>query len=484
MPISDGMPGELPPSLRQPTTVVVGVSGGVDSVVLLHWLKGFRQLRVHVAHFDHGLRAESAGEAAWVVALAEHWGLPVTVGRAAQDLRGVAGLSIEEAARQARYCFLGQVAGAMGASVVAVAHHRDDQAETVLMHFIRGSGLAGLRGMVVEQPLRDLRLPCDVPDVALVRPLLGVGRADIEAYAAAQGLSYQHDASNDDVTLFRNNLRHAVLPYLAGLNPNIRAVLAHTADVLAEDYALVQAVVDEAWRDVAVVRGPVIVLSRGGWVALALGVRRALLRRAVWTLRPDLRDVDYTPVARGVAALDSAGIGQQVSLPGDVVVTVDRDWLHVAVGGVLAAPDDWPWLAEGETVAVSAPGATVLTGCGWVVTAEDGEADLKVVSGNTDGFTAWLDADCIAGGLMLRRRQAGDMIAPLGLGGQRQLVNDLLSNEKVALAVRAGLPVMVDDEKVVWVVGVRLDERAKVTAESRRVWRVVVRPPVGVRPGG
>ena len=472
------MPGELPPSLRHPTAVVVGVSGGVDSVVLLHWLKGFSQLRVHVAHFDHGLRAESAGEAAWVAALAEQWGLPVTVGRAAQDLRGVAGYSIEEAARQARYCFLAEVAKAVGASAVAVAHHRDDQAETVLMHFIRGSGLAGLRGMVAEQPLRDLRLPCDVPDVTLVRPLLGVGRAEIEAYAAAQGLRYQQDASNDDVRLFRNKLRHEVLPYLAGLNPNIRVVLAHTADVLAEDYALVQAVVDAAWGAVAQVRGAVIVLSRGGWAALAVGVRRALLRRAVWMLRPDLRDVDYTPVVRAVVALDHAGIGQQVSLPGDVVVTVDREWLHVAVGGGMAPPEDWPWLAEGETVGVSVPGRTWLTECGWevVVTDVDAGAAFAVVAENTDHFSAWLDADQIAGGLVLRRRQAGEVIAPLGLSGRRQWVSDLLSNEKLPLAVRAGLPVMVDDEKVVWVVGVRLDERVKVSAESRRVWRVVMRP--------
>jgi len=271
---------------RPGEAVVVGVSGGPDSLCLLHLLHGLAPelgLRLHVAHLDHGLRGAAAHEdARFVAAFAASLGLPCTVGTAdVHALMDEAGLSLEEAARQARYRFLGEVARAAGAPIIAVGHNADDQAETVLMHFLRGSGLAGLRGMLPKTPLGAYRLgdawafppdsrtssalqaPGSVEafrsprlvegsgsDLQLVRPLLATPRRAIAAYCAAHGLQPRFDQSNEDTTFFRNRLRHELLPILETYNPAIREILAHTATALAGDYPVVRAAVEAAWEQV------------------------------------------------------------------------------------------------------------------------------------------------------------------------------------------------------------------------------------------
>ena len=226
--------------------VVVGVSGGPDSLALLHILRRLApdyRVALHVGHLEHGIRGEASREdAAFVRAIAEAWGLPVTV--AARDVPAIArerGLAIEEAARQERYRFLGELARSIGGTTVAVAHHADDQVETVLMHLLRGAGLSGLRGMRPLSRLDALRFgddedlaPEDKNDgIRLARPLLYVERAAIEAYCEAQGLRPRFDRSNLDTTYFRNRLRLELIPYLEAFNPNVRQVIRRTAEVLA-----------------------------------------------------------------------------------------------------------------------------------------------------------------------------------------------------------------------------------------------------------
>jgi len=249
-------PGEL---------VVVAVSGGPDSLCLLHLLHGLAPalgLQLHVAHLNHGLRGEDAdADARFVAGFAAALGLPCTIGQA--DVRALAdapGISLEEAARQARYRFLSETARAVGARTIAVGHNADDQAETVLMHFLRGSGLAGLRGMAPKTALGEywlggiasrqtppLAMTSGGADFWLIRPLLAIPRRAIEAYCAEHGLAPRFDRSNADTTFFRNRLRHELLPILEQYNPAIRAILAHTAEALAGDHQIVRAEVEAAW---------------------------------------------------------------------------------------------------------------------------------------------------------------------------------------------------------------------------------------------
>ena len=283
--------------------IVVGVSGGPDSLCLLHVLhyrlREEYRLQLHVAHLHHGARgADADADSEFVAALAAEWGLPVTVEK--QDVPALArahGLAFEEAARRVRYAFLARVAGELGAHKIAVGHNGDDQAETVLMHFLRGAGPAGLRGMLPLTPLADYRLlePFTShtlhPASCIIRPLLEVPRSEIERYCADHGLTPRFDCSNLDTTYFRNRLRHELLPLLETYNPNVRTRLCHTAAVIADDYELLTQLREQAWAKVVVncsssgeEREAAVIFDRAGWRALPVALQRATLRQAAYRL--------------------------------------------------------------------------------------------------------------------------------------------------------------------------------------------------------
>jgi tRNA(Ile)-lysidine synthase len=262
-------------ALFKPGRVVVAVSGGADSLALLHLLNAIREtfgIVLHVATYDHGLRGTAGAEdAAYVRETAEKWGLPVTVGGG--DVPTLAAewrLGLEAAARRARYAFLIETARAVNAETVATGHHQDDQAETVLLHVLRGAGLAGLRGMLPVTQLGEVRL---------VRPLLAVARAELTAYLAAAGLTPRHDATNDDLTYTRNRLRHQVMPLLRGINPDVSSALARLAETAREDYAALLATLPP----VAPPR-----LPRPDFLAMKPAVQRLWLRCAAAELRPGI----------------------------------------------------------------------------------------------------------------------------------------------------------------------------------------------------
>lgn len=219
----------IPPDVPRNEPVLVGVSGGRDSVALLHWLKGEGFGRLIVCHLDHGLRAGSREDAAFVRSLAGEWGLPCETARA-----NVAALatrkkqSIETAARHARHTFFAKCAKQHGTSRVMLAHHADDQVETFLFNLLRGAGPGGLAGMAAVGAVGTL---------TLIRPFLGIWREEIDAYCAAQALPWREDASNASRDHTRNRLRHDVLPMLSSaMGRDVRRALWRTAELLrAED---------------------------------------------------------------------------------------------------------------------------------------------------------------------------------------------------------------------------------------------------------
>ncbi len=229
--------------------VVVGVSGGPDSLCLLHLLLCLRDeydLTLHIAHLNHRLRGtEADSDAAFVGQLAQKWALPATVeSRDVAALAEEGRLAIEEAARQARYAFLARTARQVGAQRIAVGHNADDQVETIVMHWLRGAGLAGLRGMQPVSKLEEMRLGEEkeavghkTVDLLLIRPLLETPRSAIEAYCAAHELEPRFDRSNLDTTYYRNRLRHELLPFLETFNPRIREVILRSASIFSADYA-------------------------------------------------------------------------------------------------------------------------------------------------------------------------------------------------------------------------------------------------------
>ncbi len=460
--------------------IVVGVSGGPDSTALLHILRRLApaySLNLHVAHLHHGIRGEEADrDMAWVAHLAETWGLPFTGKRV--DIPMIAeqeGLSEEEAARQARYGFLGLVAEEVKASCVAVAHNADDQAETVLMHFLRGAGLVGLRGMLPKIRLDAYHFLENAPrinsTIALIRPLLGVSRSMIEAYCDAQNLEPHLDHTNKDVTYFRNKLRHDVLPYLSAINPNMKDRLCNLAEVVRADYELLQEFISVARDTLCVDCHPdaqIYHLDR--WRDEPLAVQRSIIRHAVYELRPTLRDVSFTHIEQAVDVAQHGATGDRATLPHGLELIVGYDTVTIAHRGAYHLPEEKPWLTPQTTLPLEVPGVTQIPGS-WELHAQTATHwNLAAIADNPNPLVAWLDADAVGDGPRLRTRKRGDRFRPHGMGGSEVRLSDFLINLKVRRPLRDHLPLLVNaQDRILWVVGHRLSHDALIRAETDRV---------------
>jgi tRNA(Ile)-lysidine synthetase-like protein len=459
--------------------VVVGVSGGPDSLCLLHVLLALGQPG-RAAHLNHSLRgAEADADAAFVEQLCATWGVPCVMDK--RDVPALARarhVSVEEAARQERYAFLGEVARGCGARTVAVAHHADDQVETVLMHFLRGAGLGGLRGMLPVSWLDEMRLgrPVSVGDstecLRLVRPLLGVPRAAIEAYCAALGITPRYDRSNLDTTYLRNRIRHELIPLLETYNPNLRTVLRHTAEAIAGDYDLLRAQIEQAWADaLRHEAGGALAFDLAALRCLPVGLQRSLLREAIHRLRASLRDIGWVHIEEALHVLNAGQVGAQATLPAGLALTLDYDLAWIGVQGAPSVVSSGPTVTGPVTVAL--PGETRLAD-GWRLAGQVAPISSldEAWRANMEPYVAYLDAERLAAPVTLRPRRAGDWCEPLGLG-HRQRVRELMINCKVPRAMRDRVPLLVCGEAIAWVVGWRVDARFALGPQTRRVavWR-------------
>lgn len=427
--------------------VVVAVSGGVDSLVLLHVLVQVREaldLMLHAATLDHGLRgAAGTQDAAYVRDVAAGWGVPVTLERA--DVPHDAqthNLGLEEAARRARYAFLARVAHSVGADRVVTGHHRDDQAETVLLNVIRGSGLDGLRGMLPAAPLPD-----SGPDSGLlvVRPLLNISRAAIEAYAAAHDLAPRTDATNTDPAYRRNRLRHVIMPQLEALNPNLRAALARMAGVLRVDADWLEMVGAAELARVVVSGGAfstpgVIALDRAAWADLHPGAKRYVVRAAVEQASGARHDLALVHVEAAIQAADRGAVGALVQFPGGVTLRVERDVLLVTRGDALPALDV-PALEAGQGVTFRAGDRVERDFGAWRFAAHPLRADDDLAAWHADPLAAALAVPA-GTALHLRPPQPGDRFQPRGLGGRSQKLVTTFSSMGVPVIARARVPLL------------------------------------------
>jgi tRNA(Ile)-lysidine synthase len=303
------------------TGLLLAVSGGPDSICLADATLAIVSkcgLRPVIAHLDHGLRGQAGrDDAEFVRTFAAERGVPALIEAAdvpaiARDRR----LSLEVAARQARYAFLARAAGQAGALQVALAHHADDQAETVLLRLLRGTGPAGLRGMQLRSPLPG------ATQFTAVRPLLRITRGEIERYCHDQNLRPRHDATNDELHHARNRIRHELLPALERYNPNIRAVLARLADTMASDLEIVEHATLETFERIAHVSDATVQVDRRTWRGLVPGLQREILREAVRRLKGDTTDLPYAAIEEARDVLNSdAGTGE-IALMRDVRITV------------------------------------------------------------------------------------------------------------------------------------------------------------------
>ncbi len=447
--------------------LVLAVSGGADSLAMLHlFTKGGLHSRdkIIAAHLDHMLRPESSADARIVEEICREWGIACETGTA--DVARIAAESrqtIEQAARSARYEFLGQVAARSHSRFIVVGHTRDDQAETVLMHLVRGSGTRGLRGM---KPIRSLP---GTPSLTLVRPLLGTSRAQVEAYCAAHQLSPLTDPTNQDPAFFRNRVRHELLPQLEELNPQIRDRLSAMAEVVRADvdYLALQTL---AALKATMRRGGngVVHLDRALWRQLPLSLRRRTLRTVLRRL-DDAQEVGYLSLEQARQVAESGEVGAKSSLPGDLTLLVD--YKTIAIGrAALGRSHELPQLEVSQTLDI--PGVLALDEQ-WLLEARLMQSPDQVQF-DDDPLTEYVDAGRV-GQLLVRTRQPGDRIQPLGMDGQSAKVSDLMINRRIPKHLRARLPIVGNEEYIVWVVGVGIDERARIHSGTKRVLQLISR---------
>ncbi len=437
--------------------LVVGVSGGPDSLALLHFLynggeSSTRPYPLLVASFNHHLRPESTADVAHVQKIAERLGLPFVTDSA--DVTAYAraeSLSVEEAARELRYQFLFRIARENKAQAVAVGHTADDQAETVLMHFLRGAGLSGLKGMLprVILPVFDAEIP-------LTRPLLGWTRAQTEVYCRQHNLPCLTDLTNADTTYFRNKLRHELLPHLESYNPQIRQTLAKSALAMQGDYALLNELIDSAWRNA-------VTESASEFVAFDLvqlremspALRRNLFRRATFTLKPGLRDINFQ-------ALERASTLKATELAGGLKTLVEGETLYLT-DSEAGLPSPYPQISEEYSVISS----QLEIGSGWILTCNT--LDAESWSLIADNWSASFDADLTENRLRLRPFRPGDKFEPLGMPQQTMKLSDLFVNLKISKRLRKNWPVLCADDEIAWVPGLRMGHRFRCTNSTRRV---------------
>ncbi len=511
-----------------PLTVVVGVSGGADSLCLLHLLcalaKGW-PLALHVAHLDHALRADSAHDAHFVAAVARQWGLPFH-GRRLQpgELAANTG-NLEAAARQLRHTYLMELAQRLTPAgqtpIVALAHHADDQAETVLHHLIRGSGLQGLTGM---RPLlarqftaTDSGTSTVAESVAtvihFVRPLLYVRRATILRYLDAHELTWREDVTNQDQQLTRNYLRHTILPALAAVNPATVDAIGRLATVAHDELARLQThdrqllnILRLSTTQEVAAR---IVLDLDRLRTLPTTTQRAVLRLALMTLQNSVpqNSVPQNSVPQNNVPQNSvheitlaqlnklvAQVQQPIS-SGPHPLWGDLAWSVIGASGeaptrlslhrasVLALSAAQPLLANGQVLALPMPdlgrALQVELDATWrIALRQIGRGELPADWRSRDQpWRVFLDADQV-GCPQLATPCPGQRFMPLGMAGQHKQVGDFFTDHKVPVAMRSRWPLLIDGQRgaVLWICGLRVAHPARITSTTVQVLAVHFEP--------
>jgi tRNA(Ile)-lysidine synthase len=446
--------------------VVIGVSGGADSLCLLHLVRQIHSLELIVAHFDHQLRPEAKLEAEFVRGVAEKLKLPFVSGCA--DVRGYAmdhKLSLEEAARTLRYRFLFEQARAQHASAVAVGHTADDQVETILMHFLRGAGLAGLKGMAGSTCLTEFDR-----EITLVRPILHLWRHETEAYCREHGLQPVQDPSNSDETYFRNRLRHSLIPELEKYNPRFKDALLHTAAALQGDHSVLQEALESAWKETFTEKGDGwVVFDRPKLAKIPVGLRRNLIRRAAESLRPDSRDFGFDALDRAAMYAESPS-GDQIDFINGMQIFVEGEKIYLATHEAVLPSAHWPQVSGELTV----DGDRLELGNGWVLSVEQADVETDRQLPATDNWSAWLDADLTGDRLSVRPRRAGDSFSPLGMNRQTVKMREFYINVKIPRRARAGWPLVCTGEQIAWVPGFRLAHPFRITEKTKRVIKISI----------
>ncbi|MDZ7698397.1 MAG: tRNA lysidine(34) synthetase TilS [Deltaproteobacteria bacterium] len=438
--------------------VIVAVSGGPDSVCLLDILFRLRDvfgIHLVVAHLNHGLRPDvDAEETRFVASLADALSIPFVTEKTG-DIAGHGGGSLEEKARKMRYAFLERVRRKKAAQKIALGHTRDDQAETVLMRLMRGSGSSGLAGI---PPVRDQ---------TIIRPLIELTREEVRRYLDARKLKFVFDASNQDTTFLRNHIRLNLIPALKAVQPKVVERIGRTADLMRAEKAYLEDIARRWLADNGDTgKGGDVQFSLDAFGALPVALRRHVVRCALLKAGGTLRRVSLTHIEAIEQMADSPRSQASLSLPNGVLVRRCYPTLSFSTKRT-SRPLDFSRRIHG-------PGRWSVDTLMYTICLEEiKRATLSHIPHSS--WTAYLDLALIRYPLVLRNLRPGDRFVPLGMTGQKK-VKDFFIDLKIPSKQRKEIPLLVQGDTILWVGGLRIHEGFKVTPQTKTVLKVFFEP--------
>jgi len=452
--------------LKPGTVVVVGVSGGADSVCLLdilHKLCSKRAFSMVAVHVNHMLRGEESDEdERFVKSLCENYGIPLKVFK--EDVTGFAnenGCSIEEAGRIIRYKNMMKVLDEQGAAHIAVAHHRDDQAETVFLNILRGAGIDGLCGM------------SDIND-KIIRPLLEAGKTEIEAYIKRNGLSYRTDSSNYENTFLRNVIRNVVFPEIKlRTGMDLPASLLRMQSLLKTDRDFLAQYAEEKFKELLISEDRnMVVLKRSKVKELHQAIAGRIIRIAWERIAGSLRGLESVHVNMALNII--TGDGNKVSeLPKGVRVTCEYDTVAFETDTACENPEPFALRLDVPST-VELPAYEMIIETMLIARDEYVKKSGETKKAKESSLTQLFDYGKIKEGIYIRSRMPGDVFFPYNSSGKKKL-KDFFIDSKIPKYIRGSVPLLADGKNIIWVIGYRTADNYKVTGSTELLLYVNIR---------
>ena len=439
--------------LTQGEKVVLGVSGGADSIAMLYALNELIDygLELIVAHLNHGIREEEAKrDSDFVKETAKSLGLTFVYGEVdTLKFKEESALSLEDAARTLRYKFFNQVLNKHYATKIATAHTMDDQAETVLMRLLRGSGSKGLSG---------------IPPVSnsIVRPLIDTSRSEVEEYLRSKKVEWVEDTTNESKEFLRNRVRHDLLVELESYNPQIKETLSRTADILRAEEEFISKEALKHFGDIFSPNKSELIGDLKHYRNIDKSLRFSLLRLAIEKITGSLKNISSIHIVSADDFLLSDAASGEVELPQGTVMVKGYDIFLVTKKSELEREFSY----------------TIQTAGKWSF--PEFEVELSILKTDTldenDESVAYFDPETVKFPLQVRNFNPGDRFSPLGMTTSKKL-QDYFTDIKLPQFLRSRVPIFICSGEIMWLGGIRLDNRFKITDKNKEVLMIkLIRP--------
>ncbi|CCQ97326.1 tRNA(Ile)-lysidine synthase [[Clostridium] ultunense Esp] len=439
--------------IEENDNIVIGLSGGPDSMALLYVLLDLRKeidFNIIIAHVNHGVRGEEALADEWFVEnLAKELNLPyystrVNMDQYAKERR----ISSEEAGRALRYGFFRKILNKIGGGKIAVAHNKNDQAETLLMRFFRGTGIDGLKGM-------------EYRNGDIIRPILGIEREEIEKYLLDNNFETRLDKTNLEPIYNRNRIRLELIPYIEKyFNPNIIDTLWRTSNILSIDSRFLEKYSEETYiKLVKKKENNSIILNGSLFLKEDRSIQQRIIRNCFLDLNGSLQGFTYRHILDTLTLFLERGTGKSINLSNNIVAKTSYDDFIIEKKKDIAHRD---FLFK-----INHEGYTYIDELQLGLNIK--VLPIKDIKINTkDRFVKYFDYDKILGGLYIRNRRDGDRFVPYGMKGSKK-IKDYFIDEKIPKEKRDRIPLITDEEKILWVVGYRTSDLFKITDNTKKV---------------